>query len=378
MPDTPINTLIPAIILFGVFQGFLLLLFFSQKKRIHEHRFLVAFLGVVLFVQFYSFMVRSGLMFETLHLLNTDVPFILLFGPLVYLYSRDLSGKKTSAFGILIHFLPFLFYFAYSFNFFLQEEAYKFNVMASMAGAELVPRSFTQPFPSDPWDIQGWVVVEILGLHLIGYGILTLVKTGITKTGIKEKGRFQWLKVISGLLIMAGMVLLASQGGVVNGKVFYNSPFPHFSGDLFSTVAMYGTTLFLLFRSDFLRSPGRKYRKSPLPGEFMKDKLNQITSTIEETELFKDPEFSLDLVAEKTGLKKHHISQVINSELGCNFFALTNQYRVQEAKRILEASDYVKMEQLAYELGYKSKSSFFNAFKRETNQTPLQYSGAPE
>jgi len=94
---------------------------------------------------------------------------------------------------------------------------------------------------------------------------------------------------------------------------------------------------------------------------------------IENDKLYLDSNFSLELLSLKTGLSKHHISQIINEQLDCTFFDLTNKYRIEEAKRLLAESSYVKIEQLAYQLGYRSKSSFFSAFKRATNLTPSKY-----
>ena len=305
-------------------------------------------------------------------LLNTNTPFIFLFGPLILLYSRSLTGTTLTNTDKLIHFLPFVFYFGYSFNFFLQDPAFKFNILAEMHEVDVSLKSFTQSFPSDPWNIQGWVVVEILSLHLITYGVLSLLI--LKKRGSEvSASRFHWIRFLNILLIIGGSVLFLSEGGVINGVVFFESPFPKFSSDLFSTFGMYVITFFLLTKPEFLKSSTKKYSKSSLSKEYMKEKLSTIQQSIESDKLFLDSNFSLELLAKKTGLSKHHISQIINSELDCNFFDLTNRYRIEEAKRVLRESQHIKMEQLAYQLGYKSKSSFFNAFKRATNLTPSRY-----
>ena len=73
-------------------------------------------------------------------------------------------------------------------------------------------------------------------------------------------------------------------------------------------------------------------------------------------------------------MSSHHLSQILNEELGCTFFELTNSYRIEEAKkRLSESENQYKIEQLAYELGYRSKATFFTAFKKATNLTPQKF-----
>ncbi len=362
-------------VLFGIIQGVLIALFFAVGKRSKDHKYVRYFLMVLLMVQLHSYLVRSGLMSQAIFFLNTNVPLIFLFGPLIYFYYRDLRGKPIQTLEALAHLLPFLFYMAYSFNFFLQDEAFKFNVLLEILSLDLERVAYKKSFPSDPWNIQGWVVVEVLSTHLLCYGLFSLFQI-IRKREVNDelsRSRRQWIGFLNMMLILGGLILMVSEGGVINGKVFFQSPFPSFSGDLFGTFAMYCTTLYIFLRPGFLKSSPRKYSKSSLSRDFMKKKLRVIQKTIEETKLYLDPDFSLGKLSKSTGLGKHHISQIINEELNCNFFDLTNHYRIEEAKRVLKESEHIKMEQLAYQLGYKSKSSFFNAFKKATDRTPSKY-----
>lgn len=363
-------------VLFGFLQGILVIFVFVNKQRFHQHRYLVFFFAVLLLVQGYSFLLRSGLMIDLLFLLNSNVPFILLFGPLIYLYTVQTLGYKVTRNELSIHIAPFIFYLAYSFNFFLQDSSFKHNILVEMLHLDLPMRDFAKTFPSDPWNIQGWVVVEFLTIHLVGYTLFSLLKiyNSSNQPMTKQvKSQVHWVKFLNTVLLLGGLVLFLSEGGIVNGRLFFESPFPNFSGDLFSTAAMYSTSAYLIRKPNFLNVNGIKYGNSSLSKSFMKEKLAVLKCAIETNQLYLDSNFSLDLLSLKTGLSKHHISQIINEELGCSFFDLTNNYRVEEAKKLLLESDYIKMEQLAYQLGYRSKSSFFNAFKKATKLTPSKY-----
>ncbi|WP_237443362.1 helix-turn-helix domain-containing protein [Sinobacterium norvegicum] len=55
--------------------------------------------------------------------------------------------------------------------------------------------------------------------------------------------------------------------------------------------------------------------------------------------------------------------------------SFVNNYRIEAARRILLDPDTSNMPivELAIEVGFKSKSSFYDAFKRATNMTPTQF-----
>jgi AraC-like DNA-binding protein len=51
-------------------------------------------------------------------------------------------------------------------------------------------------------------------------------------------------------------------------------------------------------------------------------------------------------------------------------------YRVEEAKRLLKEQPHVKVEEIAEQVGYNSKSSFNTAFKKISGKTPSEYRSA--
>ena len=69
----------------------------------------------------------------------------------------------------------------------------------------------------------------------------------------------------------------------------------------------------------------------------------------------------------------HMLSQVINEGLNKTFFEMTAQYRIEEAKRLLKEKPNIKVEEIAEEVGYNSKSSFNTTFKKLTGQTPSEW-----
>ncbi|HTF16698.1 MAG TPA: helix-turn-helix domain-containing protein [Chryseolinea sp.] len=90
--------------------------------------------------------------------------------------------------------------------------------------------------------------------------------------------------------------------------------------------------------------------------------------------LFLDPELSLPMLADEAGLSTHSLSYLLNTGFGENFYAFVNRYRVEEAKQLLTTRvKALSMLGIAYEAGFRSKTTFNNAFKKHTGLSPSQY-----
>jgi len=87
-----------------------------------------------------------------------------------------------------------------------------------------------------------------------------------------------------------------------------------------------------------------------------------------------DSNFHIDNLAHDLKVGKHHLSYVINSRFKKSFFELINSYRIEEAKiKLKEISRSHSVDSIGYEVGFNTKSAFYRAFKKFTNQTPAQY-----
>ena len=145
---------------------------------------------------------------------------------------------------------------------------------------------------------------------------------------------------------------------------------------------IYSTSYQVLNRSDFFNHPGSfltfplmKYQKSSLSEERKELILSKIQKEMEGNNYFINNLASLSGLAKQINETSHHVSQVINEKLNKNFFELLASYRVDHAKKLIEKDKDSKLtvEELADLVGYNSKSSFNNAFKTITTQTPSEY-----
>jgi len=110
----------------------------------------------------------------------------------------------------------------------------------------------------------------------------------------------------------------------------------------------------------------------------LKRDLEMLQNYMTEEKPFKDDSLSLDQLAEKLYISPRYLSQVINTCLSQNFYTFINSYRVEEAKALL--SNPLNRDEsvlaIAYDSGFKSKTSFNTIFKKMTGMTPSQYKKA--
>lgn len=105
-------------------------------------------------------------------------------------------------------------------------------------------------------------------------------------------------------------------------------------------------------------------------------KMEQIASklslTMTEKELFKDEDLSLNSLSNSISVSENYISETLSQFLNTNFFQFVNNYRVEEAKKLLTSTDML-VSTIAYEVGFKSKSTFNSAFKKIVGTTPTAF-----
>lgn len=88
-----------------------------------------------------------------------------------------------------------------------------------------------------------------------------------------------------------------------------------------------------------------------------------------------DSELTLADLAARLDSTPHKLSEVLNSQVGQTFYDFVNGYRVRDVQRRIKAGEARarKMLALAMDAGFASKSTFNQAFKKHTSQTPSDF-----
>lgn len=88
-------------------------------------------------------------------------------------------------------------------------------------------------------------------------------------------------------------------------------------------------------------------------------------------EVLETGQVSLDDVASRLDIKPRTLRTRL-TEAGTNFNQLLADYRCNLAKRLLAGTDE-SIDEIVYLTGFSEPSTFYRAFKRWTNQTPVEY-----
>lgn len=358
-----------ALILVGILQCLGLLYVLLTKPRWPAKVSLIGLFFSLLYLQVEAFFIQTGYLIYVPHLLNTSAPLLLVLGPFTWIYFRGLEKNSISGKSWL-HFVPGVLYFAYSFFFFLLPEGYKVQVLMEELHGIPLAEEVVPPWSSDPWGVQGWVIVEGASLHLLFYGLLCWTYIGQRGTG-KSKGKLFFL---SSALSLSGIILLLSEGGVINGVNIYTTPLPDYLPKVFSSVLTYILSILMLKNGDYFGKAKAKYRKSGLQESLRQSKIKQLEQLFKDEKPYLQQSYSLAQLAKHLNLSPQITSQLINEGMQRRFFELIHDYRIKDAqRRLMSEPEVPKMEYLAYELGYGSKSAFYMAFKKSTGLTPRQY-----
>jgi AraC-like DNA-binding protein len=118
-----------------------------------------------------------------------------------------------------------------------------------------------------------------------------------------------------------------------------------------------------------------KYERSSLNHSAAEAVLKSIKNLFDTEQPYLDNDLKLAKIAERLGLAPHHISQAINELEHINFPDFVNKYRVDKAIEMLSdrSNPDIKIFHVAIECGFNNKTSFNNAFKKITGQSPAGY-----
>lgn len=116
-----------------------------------------------------------------------------------------------------------------------------------------------------------------------------------------------------------------------------------------------------------------KYKNSALDNERRTAILNKIEVLFNQEKMYRDSRLNLELLCKELRDLPYVVSQAINESEYKNFYALVNQYRIEEAQKLLVADNAKSILEIAFEVGYNSKSTFNTAFKKQNGMSPSEF-----
>lgn len=119
----------------------------------------------------------------------------------------------------------------------------------------------------------------------------------------------------------------------------------------------------------------KKYKKTSISVDQANSIKNSLENLMGQQMAFLDPCLTLSDLAELIDVSTNQLSQVLNEFIGQNFYDYLNAFRLKHFLKIYQSPTYKNFSilGLAYECGFKSKSTFNSFFKKILNTTPRAY-----
>ncbi len=117
--------------------------------------------------------------------------------------------------------------------------------------------------------------------------------------------------------------------------------------------------------------------KSVVPKDEAERVAEQLRHYMQENKAYLNVDLKQAEVAVAIGQPTYVVSGVLSQHLGMNWYDFVNSYRIEAFKQavVQGESERYSIVSLAEQCGFKSKASFFRAFKAQTGMTPSEYIG---
>lgn len=183
---------------------------------------------------------------------------------------------------------------------------------------------------------------------------------------------YKWLMQTTALFVIGNIFVLIrgfveKESPVYNYLFTFTSVFVLFVITWFVLNALYRPNLFAGINKDLVPVPSdNKVKEEP-------EQLKSLLKFMETEKPYLDDKLTLHKLAEQIHLPEKQLSLLINQHTGKHFFDFINEFRINDAKVLLKEQSQLTVLEVLYEVGFNSKSSFYTAFKKETNLTPTDY-----
>jgi AraC-like DNA-binding protein len=362
------------VILLGAFQAFLALSLFlwGNKKRTSDNLliWLVVSIFTHLSIKFVIYAISAN---QTIQAgFHTFID--LAYGPLLWMFAKEIQNKTSKHKTIQYTFFP-VFLAAIAYIYIIgylviskksgEEFIHHYNNITSYAitasfmiysvKALLISRKI-QVF----WRMEKHLIQFIASLF---FGLSLIFLTFITMKSFVFKSSFSaetW--VLIRILTYSCLLLISFM--VVRYK-FISS----YKADCFTETDTNKT--------EEAENYPEARRKQVLTTTHQASIVGEIQELMTNKKLYINPELNLEDLASELNTSRNYISESLNQYLGKSFYQYINEYRIREIVRKMDA--YKQMHQtpnilsLAFEVGFNSKSSFNQYFKKVVGLTPSEY-----
>ena len=118
----------------------------------------------------------------------------------------------------------------------------------------------------------------------------------------------------------------------------------------------------------------KRYEKSGLSNHDLDRYESKLDDYMENIKPWMRADLNLTSLARELNIPAHHLTQLLNTRKGVSFSHFLNARRVEYACQLLQESpDDVSVEDIGYQSGFNSKTTYYRWFKKVKQMTPFEY-----
>lgn len=369
------------IIIAGIIQSYILVFFLLLSKRGNKKANRILGILILFFSTTMNHFVfyALGVYNNYPHLLLIFEPLIFTYGPLFLFYERTLTSKNYSFSKTrFLHFIPLLVCFAFYTPFYLRSTELKSLFLSNYQLLIDIARNVEIVH----------IIQMFIYLLIINFDLKKYHNRILKSYSSLEKINLNWLRLMVFLFMAVyAVVVVVLIFELLGFREFANIYGTKIIGVLIALCVYYIGYRGLFQPEIFIAFENDESEKKPLDITYTgnleveinepidEEKIKKLLDFMQEKKPYLKEDLTLPDLASQMGVSRNQLSSLINDGIGENFFMFINKYRVEEVKLQLVNpvnKNYTIMA-IAYDAGFRSKSSFNNIFKKFTNKTPTEY-----
>ncbi len=317
----------------------------------------------LLFFSIGLYILVHGLLIEWSFLIGLHIGFIFVRAPLFYFYFQKIIDPEFRFTTVdLRHFLPGLIIFLL-----LAPMAYGF--FGGQVSHQIL-------FNNPEFQAEAMIITILMGIGYI-LNVVYLVAVLIKNKDLffNRDSKIRRDAVTS--LILLQVVVCATVASIAGVEDILHVPGCPIAC---SCVALFG----LVFYFSIIRYPRYmrlikeetrkvRYAQSRIHCLNLTRIFRQIEKLMQEEKVYLDENLSLDSLAEMLEIAPQQLSEILNNKMNKNFYTYINEYRIDEAKRLLVDNPEAKIIDIGFDVGFNTKSAFYTAFKKLTDLSPGEF-----
>jgi len=301
-----------------------------------------------------------------------DQTFYVLDGLFIWLFSRSMYEKELQWRKVWIHFIPFFLLFSYS------TVGVLFFPERISRNYEVVRQSIEVSRPID--DLPSVLYI----FFLLGVSTYYLVKSVQVAKRYNRVLLDQYSTVDN---LGLSWVITFQRSWIILFLIPISLYFSNYIHPIVEVELVGGLificfcTLSIIFSTYMIQQEYRVIAETSKPlsahkpealSDKQREQIRALEQTLKDEKYYLDEELSLADLAGHLGIKPPELTQIIKLSSYDSFYDLINSFRFEAVKSKLLQSDE-QIIQLAYQNGFRNKSTFNKIFKEKTGLTPKEY-----